>query len=113
MYAHSEARFSRLSCLPVHARWEKVSAGLITRCTIRCGIAKLSDLTEDIIEWESPRSVRIDPIIQDLACTSTMKFELPSMQDNIDSDLYDLGSIVWVDQEIHEDLHDLEDIHRD
>jgi hypothetical protein len=94
----------------VKAGWEKVSPGLIMRCAMRCGIATLSDFSEDIIERESLRSVRIDPIIQDLVCNSTTKFDFPSMQDGIEPDLYELGSLMGLDPEIHEDLQDLEDI---
>jgi hypothetical protein len=76
----------------VKAGWEKMSAGLIMLCAIRYGIATLSDFSEDIIERESLRSVRIDPISQDLVCTSKTKFDYPSMHDNIEPDLYDLAA---------------------
>jgi hypothetical protein len=79
------------------------------RCALKCGIATLSDFSEEVITRESLRSVRIDPIIQDLVCASSMKFEFPSIQDNIEPDLYELGSLIGLDPEIHEDLQDLED----
>ncbi len=82
----------------VKAGWEKVSAGLITLCALKCGIALLSDFSEGVIERDSLRSVRIDPIIQDLVCSSTVKCDFPPMQDDIGSDLYELGSLMGLDR---------------
>ncbi len=74
-------------------------------------MATFRGFSNEVITRESLRSARIDPIIQDLVCTSSMKFEYPSIQDNIEPDLYVLGSLIGLDPKIHEDLQDLEGIH--
>jgi hypothetical protein len=42
--------------------------------------------------------------------SSTVKCQFLSMQDDIGSDLYELGSLMGLDPELHEDLQELEDI---
>jgi hypothetical protein len=42
---------------------QRKAISFIMLCAMRCGIATLSDFSEDTIEREALRSVRIDPII--------------------------------------------------
>ena len=92
----------------VAAGWKKVSPRLIMQCAFKCGVAQLSDLSENVIERESLRSVRIDPIISDLVCSSAAQFVFPTMQEDIDPVLYELGSIFQLDPELSEELDELE-----
>ena len=78
------------------------------RCALKCGVAQLSDFSEDVIERESLRSVRIHPIIADLVCSSAAQFVFPTMQEDIDPVLYELGSIFQLDPELTEELDELE-----
>ena len=82
--------------------WASVNPGLIMRCAVKCGVARVEDFEPAVVESQNLRTVHIDPIIADLVGAGTAP---PG------SEVQELGCLMGLDAEIEEDLEELESVY--
>ena len=93
----------------VHEAWNKVPREVLMRSAVKCGIARWFDFTPHHVEQMGLRNVKVDPIIADLVSRpdDVPIFDASPLED---AALYDLGSLLGLDAEFHEDREELENI---